>query len=729
MSDAAATPGDDRSWKIGSLQYSEGTWHMGGGRAIDDQQVADLKAKAAFVRELAEQESFHRFISCGRRWQGILKKAEKELEEDGELSTRTQQTARDEVVTTVRLARSVEGDLADDLDGRLGADDPALHRFRAVRDRLRSSRPMLLFANLSGDSEGNVLEQTDVGISFREVHSVPAWEVIVAVTGVLAGLVRAHLEALREQFRPIYDEFERIAEEVQDGAPTLTRLKIDEQTDSVTGFETMGLPILESRAIRHVLNFRSAGIPPVTHVHAMASTLAEARHEQQVVIGATEAHHAMVGGDLHEGLEALSSARIDFDPELLGSTPIDYWAPVTFTFEQGPHRQERLKGSVRTAVVEGGIVHAEVEDAADLTEHSAQGMVVEGMTPAEVVSALVRQAGLPPETVRIENPPAEGEEEDFEVLLPVQGIRVRAEVSVGSDSLVPLSDGEAAVSSMSFDPADARASRLLDEFRRADSYLRAVVLAREIDLAEDQGIARAETAMAWLVTRGRYGELNLPDGEVQEFSRESSLRSPGLGRVVLVKGRRTERRWLRWPSPSGDPAERVLEAGSPGLRPDLPDSVSASDRQALLALWRAARDADPLSQIQAIWQAIETYTAGTSARHVLFPSSDRKRFRDRLGGDWNDEQLAKLDWVLGMLNDPPVNVRLEWRLRRDGVRITDDELELLQRLRKSRNAIVHGREVSSPPSREDVNRGIGLVSRMLVHRIARLSNQGTESDS
>jgi hypothetical protein len=55
-----------------------------------------------------------------------------------------------------------------------------------------------------------------------------------------------------------------------------------------------------------------------------------------------------------------------------------------------------------------------------------------------------------------------------------------------------------------------------------------------------------------------------------------------------------------------------------------------------------------------------------------------------------------------------------------GSGVTDDELAVLDDLYDIRNDIVHGRPVERPPQRDQINYGISIVSRMLVHRVAAL---------
>jgi len=85
---------------------------------------------------------------------------------------------------------------------------------------------------------------------------------------------------------------------------------------------------------------------------------------------------------------------------------------------------------------------------------------------------------------------------------------------------------------------------------------------------------------------------------------------------VLVRGTATGRRWLRSRHTEDEPISRALEQGTPLLNPALPAELSAAERHALLALRRATSEATLESQLEALWEAIEFYAAGTKTPHV-----------------------------------------------------------------------------------------------------------------
>jgi hypothetical protein len=71
------------------------------------------------------------------------------------------------------------------------------------------------------------------------------------------------------------------------------------------------------------------------------------------------------------------------------------------------------------------------------------------------------------------------------------------------------------------------------------------------------------------------------------------------------------------------------------------------------------------------------------------------------------------------LNGAPFGLRLSARLARDGVALTEEERELLfGTLRAARNNVAHGKAIERPPTRDEVLRGISVVSRALLFGIA-----------
>ncbi|MCK2213351.1 hypothetical protein MF672_006020 [Actinomadura sp. ATCC 31491] len=128
----------------------------------------------------------------------------------------------------------------------------------------------------------------------------------------------------------------------------------------------------------------------------------------------------------------------------------------------------------------------------------------------------------------------------------------------------------------------------------------------------------------------------------------------------------------------------------------------------------------PLAQVQAIFESIEFYASGATVPE-LFSKADRRKLRRVLPDSLSNMQRKRIEQLMGDLNSPPLRLRLARVMDDDSVPITSEELDLLWKLRQLRNDVVHGRR-SDLPAAEDVEYGISLVARMLVHRVAKISS-------
>jgi hypothetical protein len=204
------------------------------------------------------------------------------------------------------------------------------------------------------------------------------------------------------------------------------------------------------------------------------------------------------------------------------------------------------------------------------------------------------------------------------VFVPVRGLAVAEPVKVGRITIVPVSDGRQPLDA--FNLTDERLQPLAAEYRNATAYAVAIVNADALDIAEEEGYAEVETTMAWLVARQRYGFLRLPDGAAQTFSRANALPSVRYAPVVLVRGEKTGRQWLRWVHDAEHPAVTHLTDQSDLMRPALPEDLDLADERALRGLMRAVNEPGLQQQVQALSEALESYVAG-----VKSPSCSQRR--------------------------------------------------------------------------------------------------------
>ena len=300
--------------------------------------------------------------------------------------------------------------------------------------------------------------------------------------------------------------------------------------------------------------------------------------------------------------------------------------------------------------------------------------------------------------------------EPFEVTVPVDGAIAQVQKAIGDVRLLVPAEVEGALNSI--DVADELASR----FVGASLYARAFeVGARGFDV-EQQALREIDTALAWLGVRAKYGLARLPAGDVVGFRRAQAHALPMRRDIVLLRGLDTARRWIRVVGINQERSALLLDDVG-WFVPTLPATLTAQDRQALLACRRAAAEEDPLGRVTALWDAIEFYVADTELPR-LFTKSELKAIRNGLPEGLSAVQLQRLEGRLAELNAPPLLVRLAAALAEDEVPISDGEMSLLQRLRGLRNATVHGRGAELPRP-DELERATSIVSRMLVFRIDR----------
>lgn len=676
-------------------------------RDIPEPAAVELEAKFRRVREMAEPDADARVNASGIRLQALFATAEDELQNEGVVSALTQKTTRLELQAFISFADAMAEGLAatkhNDPEVSAAAKrlDKRLENIAALRQGLRSAI----------ESKGTLLEAHDEALRIFPIGNYTADEVIVLMVGEI-GLAAADSLLLREpEFRALAEEIKELTGEIKEGMPIIIRT-VEHADAPPSNLRVTDFPMIELGALDASLAMIRAGDAGEGMLNLM-----RARSRRRVLFGEAAADFAVIGGTSKEGLDMLPEASIRLNVDLLGSEPIDYWATITDTIEQLGDSREMFRGAVQRAKVSEQIIDLECEGATALTEHTTGGMVAAGISQIELITALMEQAGMEGEFV-LSEVPEEPTTELFEVWVPLDGLVVAEPVDVGGISVVPSDDGIKRLGGLDVDLAGETGESLGAEFEKATSYARATLSTAMPNRAEDAGLAKIDLALSWIATRGRYGAALLPDGEPQSFDRQAGRLTAKRGPVVLVYGTETGRQWLRWPEGTLDAAERHLDPGSSFLQPELPDEIAVDDRLALRALRLAATERDPLIQVQALWQAIESYAAGTKSAGKVFTKPELRRLKEAIPGEFDQAQREAVERMIGRLNQEPLRSRLKQRLKSDAVPITERELEVLDDLREARNDVTHGRDVKTPLDRNAIDYGISIVARILVHRIA-----------
>ena len=675
-------------------------------RDISEEMAVKLELKFRTVREMAEPDSDARLNASATRLLAQFETAESEFKEDGAISALTQKIARLELAAFARFVGEHTERLAD-----TSVRGKSNNEVREQLDERLANLGVLLGALSDAiGAEGAIINHHEGALHVHPIGNFTAEHLVHLITGEVV-LASADSLILREsEFRVLADEIKKFTDDVEEGWPSIVRTL--EGGDGPLNVRMTDFPVVELGALGASLEMLRESKAQEAMLNLM-----RARSLRTVRFGEADAVFAVVGGTSRNGFDQLPEADIQIDTDLLGSEPIDYWATVTDTIEQFGEGREMFRGAVQSVEVCGRIASLTCEGATALTEHSSGGMIALGMNQFELISALMEQAGVQSE-FRLSEEPEQPQPESFEVWVPLEGLTVAEPIKTAGITVVPPEQALARLDGLRVEQEGDTARSLSEEFRTGASYALARVDSERPNRAEGGGLAKIDLALAWIATRGRYGAALLPDGEPQSFDRQASRLTARRGRVVLVYGTETKRTWLRRPEEGDDVAERKLEAGSTFLQPEPPAQIEIEDRLALGALRLAATARDPLVQVQALWQAIESYAAGIKTKAKLFSKPELRKLRQVLPDDLTAAQDAALQRMVGRLNEEPLRARLRRRLKSDAVPVTEAELKVLDDLREVRNAVAHGRDVEETIDRDTVNYGISIVARILVHRIA-----------
>lgn len=439
--------------------------------------------------------------------------------------------------------------------------------------------------------------------------------------------------------------------------------------------------------------------------------LTEEREGPVLRFGSVDISHAVKNGHIHEAMNSRSTADAELDLGLTAGQPIDYLSVVSFGHASGSRETVRFTGSVLEARATEGAIRLNAETAPELSEQQMGYLELRNAIAPEAMHLLATSGGFPEERINIEGFDEMLPLEAIEVVVPVYGIVVEEPVDFGALRLVLDASGALE----SFEQSEANA-----EFAAADAYLVGFEVTKRLLDAERAIVARVDDAIAWLTVRARYGLAFLPDGKPHDYSRAVARARPRRGDLVSVRGMTSGRGWLREMRARDQDVELTLDHSDPSWRPP-PSGYELADRQALLACARAGQTPDPLERIQAIWESIEFYVAGTRPE-VLFAPEEVKRVRRSVPKDVDPKLRARALDLLAKINDPPLMAKLREAAIRDGAPIAESEYELLGRLRKARNDAVHGR-TPKLPARENVDHAVSIVARLLVYRLARWRQQ------
>ncbi len=344
------------------------------------------------------------------------------------------------------------------------------------------------------------------------------------------------------------------------------------------------------------------------------------------------------------------------------------------------------------------------------------GLSVFGITPGELFWTFARIGGFSVDQIKIGEawpPPSE----DFFVVAPIDGVELKFAEHVGDVTFTP-DEGLRRQWQAGAGPQQVTGTEYLEEFRGANLAAVTTVRAHMVLEAERIGFSRIEAAASRLALVSRHSIPVGLSGKPRSFGRDRLQEQVRPRRVVGVLAKTSQRQWIRGLDTSQDKVVVALDALS-GMADALKGPLDAASSEAIKAWRRAVQASEPASAVVALAEAVEFYAAGVVVE-PLFAGDEitlaQESLRDM--ATWTVEQRGRLDEVLSRVNDAPFFVRLLAVVRSDGLTMTKGERRLLRTMRDHRNDLLHGRE-RRDPSPDELSAAIGLVGRLLIHRVAR----------
>jgi hypothetical protein len=436
-----------------------------------------------------------------------------------------------------------------------------------------------------------------------------------------------------------------------------------------------------------------------------------------VRFGDNEIVGAGVEGKVRNVINDAAYAQVVIPNEHLANADPDYLAAVEVSAVYGVERTALFTGFVDCVLPEGDKTRIDLVTQTQFMKETAPGgLGLRQIDAREIMWALSVLGGYAEDKVEVEGWEP-GPFEVFEVATAIDGILVDGPATFGAVTVYP--GGPVATLADGMGPEELR-----ERYAGAPAWALVLKTARTLYEAEAAGIRDIDLALAWLTAKAQYNGVSLPGRPPRSFRREWTSSRVSRRNVVVARGTATGRQWLRaLETITARPQLALGDIEDLGL-PALPAELPVQVREAISSWRRAAEERDPLSAVVALWESVEFYASGASARKI-FEKLALKTVRENATAGLEGEQLKRVQDVLARLNEPPLMVRLKAALEEDRVPHKEEELSVLQKVRRARNDLVHGRS-REPPSVADLKYAVAVVNRMLLYRVARLNASATE---
>lgn len=451
----------------------------------------------------------------------------------------------------------------------------------------------------------------------------------------------------------------------------------------------------------------------------MARSKGKSSPAAAITLGGRDISHLVQNLQTKHGVGAeLGEATLVLDAAKLVSEQLDWQGELTIEATE-PARVRLFTGVVEdalpvhvtpTSAVAGTTVAYAVRCVGQgviLRESRLGATAHVGMPAADVLHLILQQANWPRDRREIQ-----GDDdlplETFEVVAPLEGITVASPQTVGQVRLHPKDE---------FGIAEELGQFGLPTFttlaERASAWAVAHLESRLTVDALETGTSRIDVALAWLGSRAQDGTI-IRAGNFWPYRR--SVANATIQRLPLTycRGVATGRLWVTTPGVEEPTAVHLTTHGL-WSAPPLPRSTEPAHEYALLA-WARAKAPGPFERrVQALWDCLEYYASAARVPHFYNPEQIEALVDAIATVDLPPDLRRRAMEGVGKLNDPPLMVKIRHVAEADGDGLSVEEGKLLQRLRRARNDVSHGK-APGPGRAEDLRHALSVVARLLAAR-------------
>ena len=344
-----------------------------------------------------------------------------------------------------------------------------------------------------------------------------------------------------------------------------------------------------------------------------------------------------------------------------------------------------------------------LDNGVELTETGIKSLTVIGVDHREVVYSLARQAGFPQGHIVI--PGLDNSVKEMIAFVPFKGLLIEQDEMVKGVQLLALKS----VKSMQEKLPKNEKSEVWHGFLDADGWISFRFTAAHFADAEDIAIEKADVFLSAYSSLLQYSYSQF-GGDFIEWERiDGAINLKRQNHILLVM-LHTGGAWLRDIS-SYKPIQTKLK---PTSKLDIGSVMDTSEGfQLPLLVWNRFRDSEDYYVVTiGLWQAIELLSTGVKLPKSL-TQEQLTDLSSRAMANLTEQEGNLVRGAIKRLNDGALMERFKQHLTNIGIVLSKHEHDLLDKFRKIRNAIEHGKKAEEP-SVQEIKRVKALVNRVIL---------------